>query len=76
MQCYECSISGKQTQAVGLCHNCSVALCQEHAILRPRDVTALYPVVKTVVLPQRSREMLCPVCKTALEQDRSMRRIA
>ncbi len=76
MQCYECAISERETPAVGLCHNCSVALCQQHAIVRSRDVTAPYPIFKIVALPQQAREMLCSVCKTALEQDRSAKRIA
>ncbi len=76
MHCYECSIAGKQTPAVGLCHHCSVALCGEHASVKSLNVTALYPVVKTVVLPLKAREMLCSVCIAALAQDRSVRRIA
>ncbi len=76
MQCYECAVLDKETQAAGLCHNCSVALCREHAILRSRSVTAPYPVYKIIELPHQAREMLCSVCKTALEQDRSVTRIA
>lgn len=76
MQCYECSVKGKETQAVGLCHNCSVGLCREHAVLRSRSLTAIYPIVKVVELPHQAREMLCSVCRTALEQERFLRRIA
>jgi hypothetical protein len=76
MQCYECAVLGKGIQAVGLCHNCSVGLCREHAVVRSRRVTALYPIVKIIELPHQAREMLCSVCKTALEQDRSVTRIA
>lgn len=76
MQCYECAVLGKETQAIGMCHNCSVGLCREHAVLRPRSVTALYPIAKVIELPQRAREMLCSVCKAAFEQDRSLKRIA
>jgi hypothetical protein len=76
MQCYECAVLGKETQAVGLCHNCSAGLCREHASVRRRPVTALYPIVKIIELPHQAREMLCSLCKTALEQDRSTTRIA
>lgn len=68
MNCYECSQGGIATEAIGLCHHCSVGLCGEHATMVPDPVTVMYPVAKTVVLPRKARVLLCAVCKAALEQ--------
>jgi hypothetical protein len=65
MICYECQQADKRRDAVALCHHCSAALCQEHALALADPVTALYPVCKTVVLPLRARVFLCSTCKEA-----------
>lgn len=70
MHCYECFENGIDRSAVGLCHHCSAALCADHASVLPDPVTAVYPVVKTVVLPKRARLLLCRTCKEAIEQPR------
>lgn len=68
MICYECQQAGKRRDAVALCHHCSAALCQEHALVLADPVTAQYPVCKTVILPLRARVFLCSTCKDALQQ--------
>lgn len=68
MTCYECSQEGKAADAVALCHHCSAALCQEHALALSDPVTAQIPVCKTVVLPLRARVFLCSTCRDALRQ--------
>jgi hypothetical protein len=70
MQCFECFEMGIDKEAVGLCHHCSAALCADHASLVSDPVTAVYPLVKTVVLPKRARLLLCRTCKEAIEQPR------
>ncbi len=72
MLCYECSKVGIHREAVGLCHNCSAGLCTEHACIADVPITTTYPVCKTVVLPQRARQLLCATCLGALEQVRVM----
>jgi hypothetical protein len=71
MHCYECLRAGVTRDAVGLCHHCSAALCTEHACVVADPVTAIYPLMLTVVLPKRARLLLCGTCKAALEQSRS-----
>lgn len=68
MQCYECALEGVRTEAIGLCHRCSVGLCVRHGCVVSQPVTAQFPVVKIVVLPKRARQLTCGVCKAALEQ--------
>ena len=68
MICYECQQAGKRRDAVALCHHCSAALCQEHALVLADPVTAQYPVCKTVILPLQARVFLCSTCKDALQQ--------
>jgi hypothetical protein len=68
MICYECQQAGNRRDAVALCHHCSAALCQEHALVLADKVTAQYPVCKTVILPLRARVFLCSTCKDALQQ--------
>jgi hypothetical protein len=68
MVCYECSLAGKQRDAVGLCHHCSAALCTEHAQMVADEITTQVPVVKTIVLPRKARLLLCQICRAAIEQ--------
>lgn len=68
MICYECAKSGKRSEAVGLCHHCSAALCSDHAIAIDDAVTALDAVCKAVVLPKHARLILCATCQLALAQ--------
>jgi hypothetical protein len=76
MICYECQQAGKRRDASALCHHCSAALCQEHALVLADPVTAQYPVCKTVILPLRARLFLCGTCKDALRQTIESSRIA
>ena len=73
MQCFECMENGESNEAVGLCHHCSAALCQQHALTTEEFVTTIAPLLRTVVLPKRARLILCATCKTALEQTGSRR---
>jgi hypothetical protein len=52
MHCYECLEAGVTRDAVGLCHHCSAALCTEYACVVADPVTAIYPLILTVVLPK------------------------
>jgi hypothetical protein len=76
MICYECQQAGKRRDASALCHHCSAALCQEHALVLADPVTAQYPICKTVILPLRARVFLCSTCKDALQQTIESSRIA
>lgn len=68
MICYECSLSGNRSDAVGLCHFCSAGLCAEHANLVAEEIQSHEVVVKTVALPRKARRIFCSVCKDAIEQ--------
>jgi len=68
MLCFECSNAGKSREAVGLCHHCSAALCADHACVVADPVTTVYPMTRTVVLPQKARQLLCATCRGALQQ--------
>ena len=70
MLCYECCQAGKSSEAVGICHHCSAALCWNHTCTVDDPVTASYPVAKTVALPKHARLVLCETCMAALEQRR------
>jgi hypothetical protein len=68
MICYECSLAGTRSDAVGLCHFCSAGLCAEHANVLLEEIRAHEVVVKTVALPRKARRMFCSVCRDAVEQ--------
>lgn len=74
MFCYECALQGVRREAIGMCHNCSLALCREHAHVEPAPVVATYairtyPSVRGAVeLPVKARKLLCAVCRAALGQ--------
>jgi hypothetical protein len=68
MLCYECSKAGRHREAVDLCHNCSAALCGEHAFVTAVPITKMYPICKSVVLAKKARQLLCATCLGALRQ--------
>ncbi len=70
MLCFECCQSGKDSEAVGICHHCSAALCSNQAHITSDPVTTNYPLTMTVVLPLRARLILCETCLSALRQKR------
>ena len=70
MLCYECSQTGPRQEAIGLCHHCSVGLCQGHASMITDPVTMTALIIRTVVLPKKARLLLCSTCLAALEQER------
>jgi hypothetical protein len=70
MLCYECSQSGADLEAIGLCHHCSVGLCQQHASMITDPVTMTALINRTVVLPKKARLLLCSTCLAALQQER------
>ena len=72
MSCYECLLRGIVRDAVGLCHHCSAALCTEHVCVVEDPVIAGVPIVRTIVLPKKTRLFLCSTCKAALDQLRSI----
>jgi hypothetical protein len=70
MLCYECNQAGQRSEAVGLCHHCSAALCPNHAHSVKDPVETVYPLGAVVVLPLRARLILCETCLSALRQTR------
>ena len=54
MICYECQQADKRRDAVALCHHCSAALCQEHALAFADPVTAQYPLMQDRCTPPSS----------------------
>lgn len=67
MRCFDCP-QDRSSEAIGLCHHCSAALCREHAVSIPEDLYANEAVARTVALPRRARLLLCRTCKDAFEQ--------
>ena len=76
MLCYECSQAGRRSEAVGICHHCSAALCASHARTVDDPVRARYPVARTVALPLLARLLLCETCRSALCQKAGRERAA
>jgi hypothetical protein len=70
MFCYECSKAGNHHEAIGLCHHCSVALCEDHGTAIADPVTKIVPLMREVVLPKEARLLLCGTCLAALQQVR------
>lgn len=71
MICFECYRRGQHNEAVGICHHCSVAVCADHGSVIDRPVHMQLPLVKIVSLPKSAQELLCNVCRAALEQPRT-----
>ena len=70
MCCYECSQASTRSEAIGICHHCSVALCQQHGLMISDPVTMTALINRTVVLPKKARLLLCSTCLAALQQER------
>ena len=70
MLCYECSQGETRKEAIGICHHCSVALCQQHSSMISDPVTMTALINRTVVLPKKARLLLCTICLRALQQER------
>jgi hypothetical protein len=70
MLCYECLESGGQHDAIGLCHHCSIALCEDHGRVIADPVTKILPLMREVALPKSARLLLCSTCLAAIEQFR------
>ena len=68
MNCLECEQAGAHRTAIALCHNCSAALCLEHAKVMPKHLEMLVPVCKTVPLPIPAQVILCRTCHAAITQ--------
>ena len=70
MLCYECLELGKQHEAIGLCHHCSIALCEYHGRVIADPVSKTVPLVREIVLPKQARLLLCNTCLSAMKQIR------
>jgi hypothetical protein len=70
MDCNVCDEHDLTREAVAVYYNCSEGLCRENLSERPRDVTTTVPLGRIVTLPIAAREILCHICKKALEQPR------
>lgn len=70
MLCYECVEVGSQHEAIGLCHHCSIALCEHHGHVIVHPVTRILPLLREVALPKSARLLLCSTCLAAISQVR------
>jgi len=68
MKCYDCHTAGQETEAIGVCHHCSAGLCEDHGTVVVDPILVQEPVMKTVALPKKARELLCRTCLGALRQ--------
>lgn len=73
MNCLVCEQNGMHRPAVALCHNCSAALCLEHAKVLPKYLTMQVPVCQTVDLPVPAQIVLCHICHQAIAQPHLLR---
>jgi len=73
MNCMECERKSVHRTAIALCHNCSAALCVEHAEVVPKSIEMQVPVCKIVALPIAARLVLCGTCRRAIEQPRLLK---
>jgi hypothetical protein len=72
MNCLECEQAGTHRTAIALCHNCSAALCLEHAKILAKNVEMIVPLFKTVPLPIQAQVIFCRTCHTAITQPHLM----
>jgi hypothetical protein len=72
MKCYDCHTAGRKADATGICHHCSVGLCIDHGTVVVDPILVHEPVMKTVALPKKARELLCRTCLEALRQRQAL----
>jgi hypothetical protein len=72
MRCYDCHMAGRKADAIGVCHHCSVGLCMDHGTVVIDPILMQEPVMKTVALPKKARELLCQTCLEALRQRQAL----
>jgi hypothetical protein len=75
MLCYECSLKGVERQAIGICHNCSIGICLDHArkgmtLVGHRTDRGFAAGVVSLELPERAERLLCPACNDQLQRQR------
>jgi hypothetical protein len=69
MICFDCSVQkSKRTDAIGVCHHCGVAVCNDHGVVVADPVHVHELVAKEISLPKKARELLCRTCLDALRQ--------
>jgi len=72
MTCYDCSLKGDHSEAIGVCHHCSVGLCAAHGTLVADPILVNVPLNRLVAVPKKAREFLCRTCLEALRQRHAM----
>lgn len=73
MLCYECSLQGLERQAVGICHNCSIGVCADHArknttLVGHHTDRGFAAGVVNLELPERAERLLCQACSAQLQK--------
>jgi hypothetical protein len=63
-------MQGDSSDALGVCHHCSVGLCATHGTVVADPVLTHEGLVKVVALPKKARALLCRICLEALQQER------
>ncbi len=72
MRCFDCSAPGERSEAIGVCHHCSVGLCADHGAIVSDPILAHESIAKVIALPKKARELLCRTCLDALRQRHAM----
>ncbi|MBL8239977.1 MAG: DUF2180 family protein [Bryobacterales bacterium] len=68
MKCFDCHQLGKVSEAIGICHHCSVAVCPDHGTVFTHPLPVAEPAAKAATLPSHYRSLLCPDCFSAIKE--------
>ena len=65
MNCFDCSVYGRATPAVAICHDCGAAICAEHATTVEHHLTRMVPLGRYVAVDPPTRVIRCHPCAAA-----------
>ena len=65
MNCLDCALKGRETPAIGVCHDCGAGACLDHADVRERHLTRTITIGLEVAVEPPARIVRCGACTAA-----------
>lgn len=66
MNCYDCTTQDHLDRpAVGVCHDCGAAVCEQHAAARTHHLTRSELINRAVIVEPAARMLRCTTCDAA-----------
>jgi hypothetical protein len=67
MNCYDCAVTARFSEAVGICSDCGSGVCIEHAVMAAHHLTRLAVIDRVERVDPSARVLRCETCSLAHE---------